>query len=282
MKNIINKMMPVLTVVLIISICCTSCYKKFDPATYAPALSIGGYTSSAEIAPSSLVGYWAFDDNFLDSVTNTAGTNAGTTFQNGVKGKALLTGDKGYVLFNPGAAITGMKSFTIAYWVNAPVNGSGIAGTVNLANNSNFWGNIDMFFENGSTADAAKFRVHIVNNGSSPEHWLAKDGIPGIFGNWVHFAVSFDGDTHTFKFYINGSVVATEVNNGFGTLNFTNSGQLVFGTVQFMTDPSLTSSHGAEPWASYLKGGLDEVRIYNTALIDADVNALVKLEVRGK
>lgn len=34
-----------------------SCYKKFDPASYAPALSIGGYTGSKEIAPSNLVGY---------------------------------------------------------------------------------------------------------------------------------------------------------------------------------------------------------------------------------
>ncbi|HRI21343.1 MAG TPA: LamG domain-containing protein [Panacibacter sp.] len=281
MKKMINKMVPAFTGVLIIGICLSSCYKKFDPATYAPALSIGGYTSSGEIAPANLVGYWGFDDNLLDSVTNTAGTNAGTTFQNGVKGKALLTGDKGYVLFNPGAAITGMKSFTIAYWVHAPVNAAGIAGTVNFSNNSNFWGNLDMFFENGSTADAAKFRVHVVNNGGSPEHWLAKDGVPGIFGNWVHFAVSYDG-TSTFKFYVNGSLIVTDVDTNFGTLNFTNGGPLVFGTVQFMTDPSLTSSHGAEPWASYLKGGLDEVRIYNTALIDTDVNALVKLEGRGK
>lgn len=281
MKKIINQPVLLFTVILALSMGTSSCYKKFDPATYAPALSIGGYTSSSEISPSNLVGYWSFDDNLLDSVTNTAGTNAGTTFQNGVKGKALLTGDKGYVLFNPGSAITGMKAFTIAYWVNAPVNSSGIAGTVNLSNTGNFWGNIDMFFENGSTADAAKFRVHIVNNGGTSEHWLAKDGIPGIFGNWVHFAVSFDGDK-TFKFYVNGSPIATDVDTNFGALNFTNSGQIVFGTVQFMTDPSQTSSHGSEPWASYLKGGLDEVRIYNTALIDADVNALVKLEGRGK
>ena len=281
MKKIINKLVMLFTVALAVSICMSSCYKKFDPATYAPALSIGGYTSSAEISPSNLVGYWSFDDNLLDSVTNTAGINAGTTFQNGIKGKALLTGDKGYVLFNPGAAITGMKSFTIAYWVNAPVNSSGIAGTVNFSNKDNFWGNLDMFFENGSTASAATFKIHIVNNGGSPDHWLVKDGLPGIFGNWVHFAVSFDG-VKTFKFYVNGSLVKSEDDAGFGTLNFVNSGQMVFGTVQFMTDPSLTSSHGAEGWASYLKGGLDEVRIYNTALIDTDVNALVKLEGRGK
>ena len=92
-----------------------------------------------------------------------------------------------------------IENRSIAYWVNAPVNSTGIAGTVNFSNKDNFWGNLDMFFENGSTADAAKFRVHVVNNGGSSEHWLAKDGIPGIFGNWVHFAVSYDGTSRVSK-----------------------------------------------------------------------------------
>jgi hypothetical protein len=162
------------------------------------------------------------------------------------------------------------------------VNTAGIAGLVNLSNNSNFWGNIDMFFENGSTADAAKFRGHIVNNNGSTEHWIVKDGLPAIFNNWTNLAISFDGATKVFKLYVNGSVVVNETDAGFGTLNFANSGKLVFGTVQFMTVPSLTSSHGAESWASYMTGLLDEVRIYNKALTDNEVNALVKLEGRGK
>ena len=57
---------------------------------------------------------------------------------------------------------------------------------------------------------------------------------------------------------------------------------MVFGTVQFQTKPSLTSASAGEPWASYLTGLLDEVRIYNVALKDAEVDALVKLEARGK
>jgi hypothetical protein len=175
-----------------------------------------------------------------------------------------------------------MKSFTITYWVNSPVNANGIAGLVNLSNDTEFWGNIDMFFENGSTADAAKFRAHIVNNGASPDHWVSKDGIPNVFGKWTSMAVSFDGPTKTFKFYVNGSQLVSDVDNGFGTLNFLKVGKLVFGTVHFMTTPSLTSSHGAEPWASFLTGQLDEIRIYNKALTNAEVNALVLLEGRGK
>jgi hypothetical protein len=57
---------------------------------------------------------------------------------------------------------------------------------------------------------------------------------------------------------------------------------MVFGTVQFQTTPSLTSSHGSESWASYLTGAMDELRIYNKALSAENVNALVVLQGKGK
>jgi hypothetical protein len=57
---------------------------------------------------------------------------------------------------------------------------------------------------------------------------------------------------------------------------------MVFGTVQFMTTPSLTTTHGAEPWASFLTGQLDEVRVYNKALTEAEVQALIVLQGKGK
>ena len=258
----------------------SSCYEKFDPASYAPPLNIGGYSSSKQIAPTNLVGFWAFNGSLIDSVSNTSGVNTGTTFSPGFKNQGLQGADKSYVLFTPGSAITGMHSFTIAFWVNSPVNTAGIVGLVNLSNTSGFWGNIDMFFENGSTLDAAKFRAHITNG--AVDTWVTKDGLPNIFTKWAHFALSYDATSETFKLYVNGSKIVTQVQAGFGPINFTNSGKMVFGTVQFQTTPSLTSGTGSQDWASYLTGQLDEVRIYNKALADAEVNALVLLEGRGK
>lgn len=281
MKSIYNKIL-LATMAVTATGLLSSCFKKFDPNSYAPPLNIGGYTSSKEIAPANLVGYWSFNGSYVDSVSGQAGENAGTTFAPGVKGQAFQGGINKYVTFTPGAAITGMTSFTITYWVNTPVNSAGIAGLVNLSHNSNFWGNIDMFFENGSTADAAKFRAHIVKNGGTPEAWIAKDGIPGVFNTWTNFALSYDAASSTFKFYVNGNLSVTQVAAGYGPANFVGSGKLVFGTVHFMTSPSLTSSHGAEPWASFMTGMMDEIRIYNKALTDAEVGSLVKLEGRGK
>ncbi|MHB1178015.1 MAG: LamG domain-containing protein [Daejeonella sp.] len=264
-----------------VSLLSSSCLEKFDSQSYAPALSIGGYTSTKEIAPASLVGYWAFDGNLLDSVSKVAGDNTGTTFSKGIKGQALQGAKNSYVTFNPGNAIKNLRSFTITYWVNSPLNTNGIVGLVNLSNSSNFWGNIDMFFENGSTVDAAKFRVHISNNGNK-DAWLEKDGMPNIFNKWVSFTVSYDEVTSTFKLYVNGSLSVKKEVSGYGPINFVNSGKIVFGTVHFQTSPSLTSATGSQPWASYLTGQLDEVRIYNKSLSDSEVGALVKLGGRGK
>ncbi len=257
----------------------SSCYKEFDPSSYAPKLSIGGYTSSKEIAPSNLVGYWSFDGSLVDSVSKTAGTNTGTSFTAGVKGQALQGADKGYVLFTPGTSITGLKSFTITFWVNSPQNTNGIVGLVNLANANSFWGNFDLFFENGATADKAVFKTHVNNNGK--DAWLGNYDVPKIWGIWTSFAVTYNG-VDSFKVFVNGSRIAVSKQAGYGPLVFNNATKMVFGTVQFQTTPSLTSATGSQPWASYLTGALDEVRIYNTALSESDVSALVKLEGRGK
>jgi hypothetical protein len=243
-------------------------------------LPVNGYSSSSQVAPASLVGYWAFDGSLIDSVSGQSATSTGTSFGTGTKKQALQTGASGYALFTPGAAITGLHSYTISYWVNAPVNSNGIAGTVNLSNNSGFWANIDQFFENGSSATAATFKVHLTN-GNGKEHWLVKTDIPGAFNKWTFLATSFDSASKTFKFYVNGAEVASEVDAAFGDLQFANSGKLVFGTVQFMTTPSLTSSHGAEGWAGFLNGLMDEVKIYKKALTADEILALYALQNKG-
>ncbi len=261
----------------------SSCYKKFDPSSYAPSLSIGGYTSAKSIAPSNLVGYWSFDNNVTDSVTNTAGTNVGVTFANGIKGSAMQGGNNKYVLFNPGSAIQNLQSFTVTCWVNSPQNTNGIAGLLDIANTNAFWGNLAIFFENGGTATNANLKVHVNSNGK--DAWLGNYTITNAWNVWMNIAVSYDASSSTFKVFVNGSKIATQVQaapNFVGPLQFQNATKMVFGTVQFQTNPSLTSATGSQSWASYLTGQLDEVRIYNTALAESDISALVKLEGRGK
>ena len=258
----------------------SSCYKRFDPATYQPPLDIGGYTSASQIASSSLIGLWSFEGGLKDSVSGNTLTNTGTAFSTGLKGQGMQGALNSYALTTPSAAVANMQSFTIAYWVNSPAPSNGIIGLVNLAKTDGFWGNIDMFFENGSTNDNGKFRAHVTNGAT--EAWTTKDGITKLFDKWNHIALTYDAASETFKLFVNGSVIVTNPVPGFGPIHFTNLGGLVFGCVQFQTTPSQTSSTGSQPWASYLTGRLDEVRIYDKALSDAELSALVLLEGRGK
>jgi Concanavalin A-like lectin/glucanases superfamily len=265
--------------VVAVSMALVACFKEFDPDSYKPPFTISGFTAVDEIQPSSLVAYWSFDGIYVESKSNEEGTNVGTTFTNGFKAQALQGALNSYVTTNPPSGLTSMSSFTISFWVNTPPPSSGIIGLVSLAKPDGFWGNIEMFFENGSDNSNGKFRT-VLFNGTS-DRTFGTDGIKFLFDKWTHITATYDGATSTYKLYVNGSKASTIVADGYGELKVTNPGKLVFGTVQFMTTPS-SGCCGPQPWASYLTGQLDEVRIYNKVLTDSEINALVVLQGKGK
>lgn len=289
MKTTINNKITALSFILIAGLSVLSCFDKFEPESYNPPFTISGFTSSEEIASDNLVGYWSFDGTLNNSVSGETAENSGASFVNGFKGQAVQfnVADKSYLTYDAGSAITGMGSFTISFWVNptlvdADANGSidGILGLVNLSNPDAFWGNIDWFVENGSTATSAKVVAHITN--STGETWMNVSNYNGLFGNWTHHALTYNAATSKFTYYINGAAKSTADAGGWtGPITFANSGPMVFGTVHFQTTPSL-ANHGNEPWASWLTGSMDEVRIYNAALTQEELTALVVLQGKGK
>ena len=280
MKVINSKLILAVSVFLVASL--TACYEKFDTESYAPNVSIGGFTGSSEIAASNLVAHFPFDGSYEDVISKTAGVNTGTSFGNGLKGQAMKGAKNGYVLFDPTAAILSLKSFTLTYWVNneSTTAAGGVVGMVGLSQKAGFWGNIETFFEGGSTNENGIFKAHIQND--TLDTWVEKKGVVNLFDSWNHVALSYDAATSTFNLYLNGSKAASSTVAKFGNLKWKNPGKMVFGTVQFQTKPSLTTASAGEPWASYMTGLLDEVRIYSVPLKDAEIDALVKLEARGK
>ena len=277
-KIFINKSLPLL---IICGLLLTSCYKKFDPKSYQPAFTVNGYTSVAEIGAGSLVGYWAFDGNYVDSVSGTAGTGTNTGFTGGFKKQALQGALNGYVLSAPSNAIKSLQSFTITEWVKTPPPSTGIITIFSLSNTIKFWGNIEIFFENGSDNANGKVRVHVNKNGN--DNTYAVDGVANLFNNWTNIGVTYDAGSSTFKLFVNGNQINSGTLGGVsGPLSFTDIGNMVFGTTQFQTTPSQTSGTTSQPWASFLTGQLDEVRVYNKALTASDLQALIVLQGKGK
>lgn len=285
MKNKLNLSSGAMFTVLLVFL--SACYETFDPKTYAPPFTISGFSSVKQIEPSSLVAYWGFENSLIDSVSKSTGTGKAVTFQNGFKGSALnlSVASKSYMTFNPSTTITGVQSFTISFWVNptfVDANNDkaidGILGLVNLSNPTGFWGNIDWFVENGSNNDAAKVVVHVVSGAN--ETWMNVSNYKGLFNSWTNHTLTYDATSSKFTYYINGSAMTSSTTSYTNTA-FTGSGPMVFGCVQFQTNPSIGCC-GNQDWASYLTGSLDEVRIYNKALSADNVNALVVLQGKGK
>jgi hypothetical protein len=289
MKIIINRKSAfAITLITVVTFLLSACYEKFDPDSYKPVFTISGFSAVDEIEPASLIAYWPFDGDFNEALSGTTASNKEATLVNGFKGQAVNfnANSQSYVTYDAGEEITGLESFTISFWVN-PVfvdadanNGiDGILGLVGLSNTDAFWGNIEWFVENGSNPDAAILKVILTNGTEGTD--IVVSNYKGLFGNWSNHTLTYDAATSTLVYYINGSTAATKTTPWTGPLTFTNSGPMVFGTVQFQTIPSLTT-HGPEPWASYLTGTIDEIRIYNKALSETDVNALVVLQGKGK
>lgn len=289
--NVFNKILRTFcfAVLAVISFC--ACQKKFDPKTYAPEKPYGGYSSSKEIASNNLVAYWSFNGTLADSVSNLTGTNNGTTFVAGVKGQALQIGDSNYYLLNnPPAAITDLKAYTIAFWMNAPQNTKYGYGIFSLNNPNDFWGSLDIYLDNGSTPDTAQFKVHMNNANAKNSGQFKGFKLPGAWGQWVHMAITYDSSTTTsssnFNIYANGTSVYSDLlkdtTNNYGQLKFPGPTAMVIGTWQFQTNPSLTTAATKQDWAGSFGGAIDEFRIYNKALKANDVSALFKLETIGR
>jgi hypothetical protein len=275
MNTIKNAFSGLLVGAVLLSACTKSNDDDNFPAGDVPPTA-GGYTASSQIAPANLIAFWNFNgDNVQDSVTSTAGTNAGMTFTTGLKGKAL-TG-------NPDAskkayAIQAMKQYTVSCWVNTPQN-VGATGIVGLGDTKNFWGNINIFFENGGTTTMSRIKTIYADNGATLDNNI--QDIANGFNTWVQYVITYDG-AGNFRSYVNGTLARTNTVATMKDIRFTNVGPIVFGALHFKTVPSSTTGSPGEDWAGYIPGKIDEVRIYNRALTSTEVSALSILERQGR
>lgn len=259
----------------------TACQKKFDPNSYKPEQTFGGYSSSNQIAADKLITHFSFDGVMTDSVSNTSATGFGTSYGPGIKGKGLQVGINNYATFTPTNAIKNLQDFTITYWVNTPVNKAGIQTPVCFVNPNQFWSNLDMFYD-GQTDNSAVFKIHLFGSNGTKEAWMADWKLNNPWGGWNQMALTYQMSSGTFTFYVNGTVIGSSVQAGFGAPNFADVPAIIFGTIQFMTNPSMTSGADAQGWASYLAGSMDEFRIYSKNLPGDDIKALYQLENLGK
>jgi hypothetical protein len=266
----------------------SSCQKGFDPKTYAPTKpppSFGGYSNTKDIEPGSLVAYWSFGGSLKDSLSSTTAVATGTSFGAGLKGgQGLTIPANAYAVSDVPAAVKALHSFTISTWVNMPLN-TGAAGVIDIAHTDNFWGNFDIFFDNGGSATTGVLKVHVWNKSASTsgsDAWEGGYTVANPWGSWINIQVTYDDAASTVTVYYNGAVAGTNTATGFAPLDWSAAKKMVFGTLQFQTTPSLTTATGSQGWAASVNGTVDQVRIYNKVLSSAEVSALYNLEKLGR
>ncbi|MGZ3834584.1 MAG: LamG-like jellyroll fold domain-containing protein, partial [Mucilaginibacter sp.] len=227
---------PLLGIVMVFTL--SSCQKSFDPKSYAPTKPLptfGGYSSSKDIETASLVAYWPFNGNLTDSLSATAGVATGTSFGTGVKGQGLQGANNAYVVTNTPAAVQAVHSFTISTWVKMPQN-TGATGIVSVAHTDNFWGNFDIFYDNGGTATTGVLKVHMWNKSGSTsgtDAWQGGYTVANPWNVWTQIAVTYDDAASTVNVYYDGALAGTNTVAGFAPLDWSKAAKMVFGTLQF-------------------------------------------------
>lgn len=169
-------------------------------------------------------------------------------------GKALkFNGTSNWITVNDSASLDLTTGMTVEAWVYP---------TVSLSN----WATVLMKEQPGFATywlyanDDTNHPANVVAVGGTFRQLSAGPHLPTK--TWTHLAATYDGTTQ--KLYINGELVGSRPQAG--TMAVSN-GKLRIG--------------GNSIWGEYFTGHIDEVRIYNRALAQAEISADSKLAVVG-
>ena len=283
MKKLKNRFTAGILTSLAVIFTLSSCQKAFNTKSYAPtkpAPTFSGYSASSQIEADSLIDYWNFSSTLTDSISKLSGTASGSNFAAGISGDAYQGANNSYALCQSSPAMAKLTQFTVSAWINTtpPTPTSGLYDWFTLSNTATFWGNIEMFFDNGSDNTDAHVRIHMNQNGN--DNTFAAE-VPGCFNTWVNLIFSYN-QNGTCTLYLNGASVATGTAGSMtGSMAFENVGKVVFGCNQFMTTPAQTSGGPGLPlptWSGYWPGKIDQVRVYSKVLSAQEASALYNLE----
>lgn len=185
-----------------------------------PYEAIGGYDNSDDVAASSLISKFSFENDLTDSkgaITGTVNTNVG--FVAGKKGMAYSGSNSQhrYAVGNASAAITGLNDFTFSFWMNTantvpdggnPGQGKGAQGIFTIVRPTEFWGGLNFFLENPDSAFPNRLRLKVdIENGRNGVAWGSQGVIVNLdnsLNTWVHIVISYNSTTSKITFYTNG------------------------------------------------------------------------------
>ncbi len=266
---------------------------------------IDGYNSSNEVAKDNLVAHWTFDDTNNEEKSGTApdGTFGSVGFADGQIGKALNL-NAGALVYPSISAIGGANSlgnYTVSMWVNIKNNGSAFSTYFGIFPDAttDFWGNLSLSAEtgwfpaSGPVGDTLVLKTNYMSlNGDGSTN--GQDNRPdprgnppvGVFkaaGQWAHFVVRFNGTTHKLEIFGNGTSIGAYSDRGenTGPLVMRTPARAVFGSLA-TSEIGFDDAPARPDWQVLATALLDDVRVFNTSLSDAEITALYNLGTAGR
>jgi mono/diheme cytochrome c family protein len=213
--------------------------------------------SAASLPMQGLIAYYPLDERGGDRVTNAAGDR----FHGIIKGRADWTGGKvggalqldgkTHVDLGDAGNFERTHAFSYGAWVKTT---SGSGTPLARMDDANGHRGYDLYIANDQLS------VHILNNWPSNALKVTlKNKVPR--NQWVHLFVTYDGSSKAsgLKVYVNGKPAPFDVNND---------------TLSATIKTKATLKIGSRTPGNPLTGQVDEVRIYDRKLSDAEVAAL--------
>ena len=228
--------------------------------TVSSAPGGSGNTGVTPVTPTGLVAAYGFEEASGTQVIDASGNANHGTISGASRvsttqfGKALkFNGTSNWVTVNDSASIDLTTGMTVEAWVYP---------TVSLSN----WATVLMKEQPGFATywlyanDDTNRPANVVSVGGTFRQLSAGPHLPTK--TWTHLAATYDGSTQ--KLYVNGELAGSRPQAG--TMAVSN-GKLRIG--------------GNSIWGEYFTGQIDEVRIYNRALTQAEILADSKRAVVG-
>ena len=264
---------------------------------------IDGYNNSNEVAEENLVAHWPFDNTNKERISSTdASDDFGTVgFEDGQIGEALkLT--QGALVYPSITAINGensLASFTVSLWVkvkNTKKTASPYATaffSLAYSDDTDIWGNINMLAETAWHLPSSDtlvlkplFKTLLEEGTALHDNISTENGEVGAHfmgaNRWAHFVATWNGTTHMFEIYGDGEKVGGYSNRGDGAppLKMRTPVQAVFGSLAY-SDIGFEDAP-AERGIPMATASIDDVRVFNTVLSEAEITALFNLGVAGR
>jgi hypothetical protein len=269
---------------------------------------IDGFNNSDEVAAENLVAKWTLDGNAEESISGDVGTTSNVTYADGKIGQCAVLND-GYI-YNDEVTDLHSKitaSLSISAWVQVRNNG----GTANehatvvamltgdvtetplnvtpgaiVLETSHFAAVKDTF------RVKALVGVRKANDEFGLEdnvNWWGLDNITSpnqmvkvAEGEWMHMVMVWDNTNTKLRLYVDGKL-ATNPDAGWETKTgaaFEEQDKLGMIIGAFQNNVGLNAA--TDSWAKPMKGKVDQVRVYNTLLTQAEIVSLFKLEDAGR